>query len=158
MSANDWSKLQLSCVMQAGRANFTFKLNNGWMRNLGKKGVMDFQEFNLQHCWHEEEAKRNIKKIIYQYYTASGPTQLGFLRLLNRDDEVLVEAGEIEEEQDLIEVVLEDNERLIGYQCRISQEDPAELHDIRWMISRIEPELASMVLKKEIGGTAIDDE
>ena len=70
----------------------------------------------------------------------------------------MAEAGQIEEEQELVEIILEDNERVIGFQARISNEDPAELHDIRWMISRIEPDLAALELRKEIGGSAIADD
>ena len=80
------------------------------------------------------------------------------MRFINEMDEVLAEAGQIEDDQDLVEIFLEDNERVIGFQARVSSEDPAELHDIRWMISRIEPDLAALELTKEIGGSAIADE
>ena len=62
--------MQLSCVQQAGRANFNFVLNNGMSRKLGKKGDLDFVDHKFKHSWEENEKKSIVKKIVFQYYTA----------------------------------------------------------------------------------------
>ena len=33
--------------------------------------------------------------------------------------------------------LIQEDERLIGYKARISEDDPAELHDIQWVISKV---------------------
>ena len=159
VSANDWQKLQLSCVSISGRGSFNFKLNNGMTRNLGKNGEnLSFVDHKFKYSWEETEQKSIVRKIVYQFHCSQGPSQLGFTRFLNHKDEVLAEAGELVPDQELIEVVLEENERVIGYSCRISEEDPAELHDIRWMISRIDTEIPDVTLNKGISGSAIIEE
>ena len=42
----------------------------------------------------------------------------------------MAEGGEFIDDADTKVTLIEENERLIGYKCRISSSDPAELHDI----------------------------
>ena len=106
---------------------FDFIDNNGLTR---KTKTGDFEEVTFKYMGEELKRRSIIRKVESQFWTEQGPTQLGWCKFYNSEGEVLAEGGEFIDDADTKVTLIEENERLIGYKCRISSSDPAELHDI----------------------------